>query len=175
MNAPMIDFLRPGRTPLLGWLLLVAGALAAGVALRLEQRLDDARTLRDQAQWQREQADATERQRREAAARPTPDSRRLDTALLEARRPWLPTLQAVETATVPPVYVLDFSVDPARGQVHLEGEAPDFDHAVAYVENLGGSNALVQARLASHEAVTDPATSRQLVRFTVNARWDAGR
>ncbi len=175
MNARTIDFLRPRRTPLLGWLLLVAGSLAVGIAVRQEQHFDAAQALRDDAEARFEHDETIARERSEAAAKPTPESRRLDAAELEVRRPWLATLEAVEAATSAPVYVLDFTVQPSKGLVHLEGESPDFDQAVAYVERLRSEGALSHASLASHESVTDAATARQLVRFSVNAIWGRER
>jgi hypothetical protein len=173
MTTRTIDFLRPARTPRLGWLLLAAGALALGVAVRLEQRLDDARALRDQATAERERVDEQARQRVALAARPTPEVHRLAGATSEMQRPWLLTLQGVEAATTPPVYVLNFSVDSAKGRIHLEGEVPDFEQAVAYVERLGQAASVVQPRLVSHEQVTDPATAHAVVKFIVEASWSA--
>ncbi len=175
MNARTIDFLRPRRTPAVGWLLLAAGALAVGFATRQVQQFDAANMLRDEAEARREHDEALARERRETAARPTPESRRIDAAALEVRKPWLATLQAVEASTSAPVYVLDFTVQPAKGSVHLEGEAPDFEQAVAYVERLRRESGLAQASLASHELVTDSASARQLVRFSIDALWEAGR
>ena len=171
MQAHTIDFLRLRRTPRLGWLLLVAGALAVGLAARLEEDLDLVRATRDKAIAQRERDDALERQRLEIAARPTPEGHRLAAATRETHRPWLVTLQSVEAATAPPLYVLDFTVDPTKGRVHLEGEAPDFESAVDYVERLGRVGGVVQPRLTSHEQATDSATARPLVKFTVDANW----
>lgn len=171
MSVRTIDFLRPARPPRLAWLLLAAGLLAAGLDFRLEQRLDDARVRRDLAQAEREAAEAQARDHLAIAARPTPETRRLAGAASELARPWLPTLRSVEAATLPPVYVLDLAVDPVKGRVHLEGEAPDFEQAVAYVERLGASGALVRARLVSHEQAQDPATGQSVVKFTVEADW----
>ena len=171
MNAHTIDFLRPNRTPGLGWLLLAAGVVAIAVAIRLDQVQLEARTLHEQAIAQREHEDSIEHQRLEIAMRPKPEGRRLAAAARETLLPWLPTLRSVEAATAPPVYVLDFTVDPAKGRIHIEGEAPDFEQAVAYVERLGQIGGVVQPRLSSHELVTDPAAAHPAVRFTVDTNW----
>ena len=87
MSTRSIDFLRSRRTPLLGWLLLVAGVLAAGQAARLEQRLEAARDSHDRAQAQLEHDEEQARQRQEAASRPTPESHRLAGAAAEVMPP----------------------------------------------------------------------------------------
>ena len=171
MKVRTIDFLRPVGTPRLGWLLLAAGVLAVGSAIRLEQRFEAAQMLRDQVNAEREHGDELARQRDKLAARPSAESRRLAGAAAETTRPWLPALQAVEAATLPPVYVLDFTVDPSKGRVHIEGDSPDFDQAVDYVQRLAQGGGIVQPRLVSHDQVSDPATGRSVVKFTVEAAW----
>lgn len=172
MSARSIDFLRSRRTPLLGWLLLVAGVLAAGQAARLERRLAAARESHDRAQAQLEHDEELARQRLKASSVPTPESHRLAGAAAEIRRPWLAALQTVEGATSAPVYILDFSVDPAKGRVHVGGESPDFDGAVGYVEHLANGGGVTGAQLSSNEQVAEPGTGRTVVKFTVEANWN---
>ena len=171
MSTRSVDFLRSQRTPLLGWLLLVAGALAAGQATRLEQRLEAARDSHDRAQAQLEHDEEQARQRLIAASLPTPESHRLAGAAAELQRPWLAALQSVEGATSAPVYILDFGIDPVKGHVHLGGESPDFDHAVGYVEHLASGGGVTGAKLSSNEQVTEPGSGRTVVKFTVDANW----
>lgn len=173
MSARSIDFLRSPRTPLLGWLLLIAGVLAAGQAFRLEKRLQAARERHDRAQAQLEHDEEQARQRLKAASLPTPETHRLAGAAAEIQRPWLAALRSVEGAASAPVYILDFSMDPAKGRIHLGGEAPDFDRAVGYVEHLADGGGLTGAQLSSNEQVTEPASGRTVVRFTVDANWSA--
>lgn len=173
MKVRRIDFLRSRRTPLLGWLLLVAGMLAAGQAARLEQRLEAARDRHDRAQAQIEHDEEQARQRLMAASLPTPESHRLAGAAAEIQRPWLAALQTVEGATSAPVYILDFSIDSAKGHVHLGGESPDFDQAVGYVVHLASGGGVTGARLSSNEQVTEPGSGRTVVKFTVDADWSA--
>jgi len=171
VRARRIDFLRSRRTPLLGWLLLVAGVLAAGQAARLEQRLEAARDSYDRARAQLEQDEEQARQRLIAASLPSPESHRLAGAAEEIQRPWLAALQSVEGATSAPIYILDFSIDPAKGHVHLGGESPDFAQAVDYVEHLASGGGLADAQLSSNEQVTEPGNGRTIVKFTVDAHW----
>jgi hypothetical protein len=171
VSAHRIDFLQSRRTPLLGWLLLVAGMLASGQAARLEQRLEATRDSHDRAQAQLEHDEEQARQRLMAASLPTPESHRLAGAAAEIQRPWLAALRSVEGATSAPVYILDFSIDPAKGHVHLGGESPDFDQAVGYVEHLASGAGVTGTQLSSNEQVTEPGSGRMIVKFTVDANW----
>ena len=173
MSVRSIDFLRSRRTPVLGWLLLIAGVLTAGQAARLEQQLKAARERNDRAVSQLEHDEELARQRVKAASLPTPESHRLGRAVAEIQRPWLAALQTVEGATSASVYILDFSIDPVKGRVHLGGESPDFERAVSYVEHLANGGGVKGAQLSSNEQVTEPASGRAVVKFTVDADWSA--
>lgn len=166
--ARRIDFLHPRPAPWLGWLLLAAGVAAAAATLRLEREQDAARAGRAELAARRERAAQQERLRR-AAARPAPQDPRLAMALAETRRPWLPALQAVESATAPPVYLTVFTIDPIRGRVRLDGEAPDVGQAIGYVERLAAFDALAGARLRSHEPAQDAASGQAVLKFAVEA------
>jgi hypothetical protein len=174
-----IDFVHKGTQPPMGWWLLGAGALAlAGTWLDATRVQNERAALADARQ-----VEALAERQRLAASAPIPlppaDARRRRNLSSQLRQPWLAMLHAVEGATQPPVYLLHLTVDPPRGAVHLEAEAPSFDHALAYVQQLEEDGVLTQARLKSHEPLSrvgapaqDPmAAPAQAVRFTVEATW----
>jgi hypothetical protein len=124
-----------------------------------------------------------------AAAQPTLAQRRWNQARPELARPWLAALSAIESATRPPVYLLSMNIDPATGVIRLEGEAPGFDQALAYVQALGAEPALSSATLESHSEVPSaggsaaaaalspptalgaPPSDRPVVRFSALTHW----
>lgn len=172
MSFEAVDFLRRPRQPRVGWILLMAGAVALGAAVWFEQH------------WAAERSEALRLHQLSLAARlikPKPvrpaestvAERRQQQAQMELRRPWLPALRAVEFATADPVYLLSLSIEPTTGLVKLEAEAPSFAHALAYVAVLDEGGVLNPAALVSHAEAQTPPTDRPLVRFTVATRWNA--
>lgn len=169
MNAS-IDFLHPRRAPALGWVMLVAGAIALTVAGVLEVRLRSERDSFEQARQRRAEALRLEREAARRPVVPTADERRLAQVAPLLRQPWLPTLRLVEKSTEPPVYLLSLSVNPSTGDIELEGEAPGFAEALDYMRSLDEDGLLGPARMRSHGSATDP-TGRQVTRFNIVTRW----
>ena len=171
MRAPAIDFLRPPRPPLLGWVLLAAGLLGLVGALWLEQRWSTERSAAErEAQAALDARRVDERPKPPPA--PTAAQLRWQQAQVELRRPWLPALRAMESATVNPVYLLSMSIEPATGLIKLEAEAPSFDHAMAYVQTLDEGGVLQPATLISHEQTSEQGSGRPFVRFAATTRWN---
>ena len=171
MSLQAVDFLRPAAIPKLAWWLLGAGVIALAAALWCDSRWADERA---EAQRVAESKAEAWRARQVVKPRAPPASeRRLQQAQKETSRPWLPALRAIEFATQDPVYLLSLSTDAATGNLKLEAEAPNFEHALAYVQVLGDGSALSPASLQSHEQALDPATGRRMVRFTVLTQWIA--
>jgi hypothetical protein len=170
MRSSAIDFLRPPRPPRLGWVLLALGVAALATALWLEQRWTSERAVAEQAE---QQALAAQRALRAPPppTEPTLAQRRWQQAQGELRRPWLPALRAIESATVNPVFLLSMTIEPGNGLIKLDGEAPSFDHALAYVQVLDEGGALQPATLLSHEQAVDPSGARGAVKFSVTTRW----
>jgi len=167
-----VDFLRPRKTPWVGWVLLMAGLAATTASMFVEGQWADERVRHEQRV--RNRAEAAHRARQESL-RPvplTPDQHRLQHISPQLRQPWLPTLRVVENATEPPVFLLGLAIDPAAGVVLLNGEAPTFDDALAYARRLDERDLLGPAQLRFHEQVTDP-TGKPVVRFTLATRWKA--
>lgn len=170
MSRSTIDFLRSPGTPTLGSVLLVAGALCCAVAIWLSNKWSTERLLALRAEQAAAEA-KREQLRPKPRTAPTIDQTRQAYAQLELRRPWLPALRAVESATVAPIFLLALTIDPATGLVKLEGEAPSLDHALAYGLMLDEGGALQSAVVNSHDLVTDPGSGRTVVRFAASTRW----
>ncbi len=171
MNATTIDFLHPRRTPWLGWCVLTVGSAMLIAALWLDSRWTAERAHRELAA--RKSLEAIEFKQRTAMQTPTPSADRLrfERIAPQLHQPWLPTLRVIENATAPPVLLLSLSIDPATGVVRLEGEASEFDQAVAYAQGLDDDSFIGPAQLRSHEIVTDSASGQAVTRFSIVTRW----
>ena len=170
MSLRRTDFLRPPPAPRAGWVLLISGLLMLGLSLAQAQRWESERAA--DAVLARQQADRLAA--RQKAARPLPptsEERRIQRARVEIERPWLPAMRAVESATTDPVYLLNWNFERGSGQLRLDGEAPSFEHALAYALRLDGEGPLTGATLVSHEPAPDAAGGGKVVRFTVFTRW----
>lgn len=172
MTARTVDFLRPPQQPRVGWLLLALGIAAIATALWCDQHWLARRAAVERAEREA-LAVQTATQKPPKPVEPSLAQRRWEQAQVELRRPWLPTLRAVESATVNPVFLLSMTIDPAKGLIKLEGEAPSFDHALAYVQVLDEGGALRPAQLVSHEQSADGAPGRPSVKFSAVTQWRA--
>lgn len=171
MSAARIDFQHPRRVPVIGWVLLVLGCTVLAAALWVERTWAAERAAAADA-W-RARAEAS-RQADELARQPKPpsaDELRQQAVAPLLRQPWLPVLRVIESATEAPVYLLALTIDPASGQIRIEGEAPSFGEALAYAQALRDDSVLQAAQLRFHEAFTDPNTGRQATRFSVTSQW----
>lgn len=170
MSGRPIDFLRPAQPPRIGWLLLTLGLAALSGALWCEQHWASERAAAKDAE---QQAQAAQRALHAPPppVEPTLAQRRWQQAQGELQRPWLPALRAIESATANPVFLLSMSIDPAKGLIKLDAEAPSFDHALAYVQVLDIGGVLQPATLVSHEQGLDPAGGRGPVRFSAVTHW----
>jgi hypothetical protein len=172
MSASTIDFLRPRRSSMLGWVLLALGTVALGTVLQVDRQWKRERVQQETAAAAR--TAETERRRRDAE-RPvslSPDQRRLARVSPQLRQPWLPVLRLLEGTTRPPVYLVALAIDPAAGAVRVEGEAPSFEKALEYAQALDQEGLLGPAELRSHEQMIDP-TGQPAVRFTIVTRWSS--
>jgi hypothetical protein len=167
MRLSDVDFLRRPAPPVLGWVLLAIGLLAVAGSLRFAQ---DWRQQRSRfANHESILASARQAPRRPVAPLPpTLPQRRWEQARQEQDRPWNAALGAIETATREPVYLLSMVVDPATGSIRLEGEAPAFDQALAYVQTLAAQPALSSATLESH---ADMGAGAGRIHFSALAHW----
>lgn len=171
MSAMRIDFRHGRRAPAAGWVLLLVGVATLAGALWVDRAW---RTERAAAEAAREARQDMDRRTREDANRPVPptaDELRLHAVAPQLRQPWLPVLRTIEATTEPPVHLLSLAIDPASGQIRIEGEAPTFADALTYANALRDDSVLQPAQLRSHEAYTDPNTGRQATRFAVTSQW----
>lgn len=170
MSGRAIDFLRAPQPPRIGWVLLALGAAALASALWCEQHWASERAA---AKLAAQQAQAALRalQTPPPVAEPTLAQRRWQQAQVELQRPWLPALRAIESATVNPVFLLSMTIEPSKGLIKLDAEAPSFDHALAYVQVLDLGGVLQPATLLSHQQGTDLADGRGTVKFSAVTGW----
>lgn len=173
MSIATIDFLHPRRTPWMGWVLLVAGAGALVLSLWAGQRWSSQRAELEAAKRQREESIQSARALADKPVPVTPQDLRVRAVSPQLRQPWLPLLRVVESVTEPPIFLLVMAVDPATGAVRLDGEAPGFAEALSYSQALRNDDVLTHAQLRSHDAVSDPNSGRQSVRFSIAAQWIA--
>lgn len=172
MSLQRIDFAKPrDRMPPLGAALLALGVLMmAATALCDEHWAADREQLR-QAALRREEALLARQQVKPVVAVPSANERRMQRAMAERSRPWLAALSAVEAATRDPVFLLSMTADAGNHSLRLDAEAPSFEHALSYTQVLPDGTGLASAQLLSHELVTDAASGRMVVRFSIAAQW----
>lgn len=171
MTQAAIDFLAPPPPRRFGVvLLLTAAAILAAVLwiARVWEHEEEAAHAADQRALELRRLQSVQA----AAPAPSADSKRWDQARLELAAPWLSALRAIEQATVNPVFLLSLDIEPATGTVKVVGEAPSFDHALAYVQVLDLDGALQPAQLTSHEKIVDP-SGRSIVRFSAVTTWSS--
>ena len=170
MNHVAPDFLRGPARPYAGWVCLGVGTLAIVAALAWDYHEAQGREAALRAQRQAQEAAGST-----TAPAPSPAERaaqqRVRQVQAELRMPWLAVLQAVEAATVKPVYMLSMSVEPSSGAVRLDAEATNYEQALAYARALGESGLLAPAMLVSHEQIAEAAPGRPALRFSVSTRW----
>ena len=169
MSGRAVDFLRAPQPPRIGWVLLMLGVAALAAAFSFDQRWASERAASERVEQQALDA----RRARQAPPPPvelTLAQRRWQQAQGELRRPWLPALRAIESATLNPVFLLSLTIEPSTGLIKLDAEAPSFDHALAYVQMLDEGGVLQPATLVSHEQGADVA-GRSTVRFSAVTYW----
>jgi hypothetical protein len=171
MSKRPVDFLSEPRPPLLGWLLLGIGLTALASALWCQQRWSDidAALLSTRAAIDAENALPAPQVRRE----PSLAQRRWEQAQGELQHPWLATLRTIEGSTTDPVFLLSLTIEPAKGVVRLDAEAPNFERALDYVQILDIDGTLQPAQLLSHEKAVDASGGKGTVKFSVLTHWIA--
>lgn len=174
MSLQIINFAkRHDGVPRLGVVLLALGVLMAVVTAVCDRQWAAEREQALQAQMRRDEAVRAHQQAQPAVVLPSADEKRLQHAEAERKRPWLEALRAIESATRDPVFLLAMNADVGSRSLRLDAEAPSFEHALSYVQVLPDGFGLASAQLLTHEMVTDAASGRQVVRFSVSAQWSS--
>lgn len=170
MRALALDFVRvPQRTPWIGVLLLVVGALVLGFvanherALVAQIELADARlsTLATRSQAKPTRPGDIEAQQQEI--------RHANEILQQLALPWGALFQVVESANDKEIALLAIQPDAGKRVLRLAGEAKNFDALLAYIARLEQSPMLGQVYLTSHEVRLQVA--EQPVYFALIANW----
>lgn len=169
MNLKGTDFLRAPSPPLMGWCLLVAGLAALAVCTTVWQRW--ASEMEQQRQEQEARLEVSRAALQPAVVTPpTAVQHQLQQARDELNRPWVGALEAIETVTIDPVYLLSLSFERGSDVLRLEAEANSFEEALGYVQKLAQTTPLRDAVLLSHAQTTNP-RGLNVVRFSVVMRW----
>lgn len=176
-NAPSavdLDFApaRRRRPGALGWVLLVIGLLAAGfagydmwvAARELDER--EALVARLRVELRQERPQHAVRDAAPISAEEREPAERV-AGLLNAD--WASFFTDLAGASHPEVALLELQGDAARGSLRMVGEAQSVEAAFAYLAQLQRAGMLREARIDSHEWVTQgPA---MVVRFVLTAQW----
>lgn len=176
-NAPAavdLDFApaRRRRPGALGWVLLALGVFAAGFAAydmwMAGRDLDEREALlaRLRAELHPEGAAQPARDAVPVSAEERAPAARVASAL---NADWAAFFTDLEGANHPQVAVLELQGDAARGSLRIVGEAQSVEAAFAYLEQLQRAGMLREARIDSHEWVTQG--PQMVVRFVLTAQW----
>lgn len=166
-----LDFVKSPAPPLLGVMLLVAGAALAGwcsweyaKAGELVASASDnlarwhARHQKIQAAAPRISSEAMEaEQRREKEIR----------AALAF--PWPSLFRQLEAAAIDDVAILAIQPDARKRQLRINAEAKDYDAVTAYIAMLGSQPRLQNVHLLKHQVEVD--AKQQPVAFSIGADW----
>lgn len=160
---------RPG---VLGWALLVIGVLASGFAAydawTAARELDERAALlaRLRAELRQDQPAQPAYDAAPVAAEERAPAERVAAAL---NADWAAFFTDLESAGHAEVALLELQGDAARGSLRLAGEAQSVEAAFAYLAQLQRAGILREARIDSHEWVTQG--PQMVVRFVLTAQW----
>lgn len=176
-NAPpqlALDFApRPQRPSVVGWVVLAVGVAAsawAGVEMVFQQR--STAVLDAAVQQQRAQL----RDTRPAAARDAMPAYALEPAAkvaAELNARWDRVFGELANVRIDGVALQEIVADAGRGTLRVIGHAGTLDQAFDYIELLHRAGVLRDVAIDSHEWAA--AGGRDVVRFTMSARWGAPR
>ncbi len=165
-------FERRPRAHWSGWLLLLAGCAALGVAwVDRSRRIDALDALR--VQVRQLQATLAERDRSRSNT-PLSDREadlhaRQQHALLRLHLPWARLLRAVEHTSNLSIRLASIRPDTAEGTVELSGHAATLQEAAGYLEQLQRTE-MTNVRMVSTEV--DQSQAQMPVAFAIKAHWN---
>lgn len=173
MRALHLDFQKQTPATRIGYGLIVAGGLAALLAMTTYS------AVRDDIERYREEASLRANQTRESSALPRGvgsergaiDGARAIVAHLAS--PWESLFRALEEIKEPNVALLALTPDVQKHRIRIYAEARNFDAMLSYYRALERSRALRGVVLVEHEIQHgDP---QKPVRFSMTAAWGEGR
>jgi len=164
------------RPPALLWGLALLGLVLAGsAALSLHAQTQERAALQaeiDQVSARlaaRRQAQAAREQARPEALISPVQAQAMNAVIAQLNTPWSAMLNAMETASMGPVALLEFNPDPKSHLVKGVAEARHSDAMIAFIERLKAQTAFNGARLSRHEYAEQDAT--QPIRFEFELIW----
>lgn len=170
MRALTLDFLRaPRRTPWVGMLLLITGALALGQAANHERALAGQIELADARLEILAKGSKTKPTQPADAEAQQQEIRHANEILQQLALPWSALFNAVETSNEKEIALLAIQPDAGKRVLRLAGEAKNFEALLAYIARLEQSPMLSQVYLSSHELRLQDA--EKPVRFALVANW----
>jgi hypothetical protein len=170
--VPELDFIDRRRAPgWLGWLVLIAGGIAAAGAIEHWQTLEsDVVALRDDNRRAARKAEQARVLARREQADPALRAR-IDVAhklSLQMARDWQPLFAELE-ARGQDVALLSVEPDAARGVLRVTGEARDLNALFAYAESFSDAQVVGAPRIEVFELKTRDGL--QVVAFSLRLRW----
>lgn len=171
MRALTLDFLRaPRRTPWVGMLLLIAGALTLGQVANHERALTAQIALADARLEILTKGSKTKPAQPADAEAQQQEIRHANEILQQLALPWSVLFKVIETSNEKEIALLSIQPDAGKRVLRLAGEAKNFDALLAYIARLEQSPMLSQVYLSSHELRLQDA--EKPVRFALVANWE---
>lgn len=176
MRALRIDFAaRRGASPA-GWMLLVAGLVAAVLVLFAHRDASERVAAQEAALRDVERS----LPRTASRALTAQETRARKASLAAAQRiedklnlPWGALFSTLESLADDDVALLSLAPDPRKQQLRLSAEARTLEAMLAFHRRLEGSDELGDVALVNHEIVEN--APERPVRFDLTARWSIDR
>lgn len=170
MRALTLDFVRTSRRmPWVGMLVLIAGAIALGVAANQE------RALAGQIELASARLEVLSKGGQAKPAKPVDveaqqqEIRNANEILQQLALPWGGLFKVVEVSNEKEIALLSIHPDAGKRVLRLSGEAKNFAALLGYIARLEQTPMLNQVYLANHEVrLQDP---QKPVRFALVANW----
>lgn len=170
MRALTLDFVHTSRrTPWIGVVVLLLGALAVGAAANQERALSgqielaSARLAAISKGGQAKPVQPVDAQAQQI------EIRNANEILQQLALPWSDLFKVVETANEKEIALLSIQPDAGKRVLRLSGEAKNFEALLAYIARLEQTPMLSQVYLSNHEVrLQDP---QKPVRFALVASW----
>lgn len=174
MRLIELDFQRRSIASPLGWALLAAGLLLAGVLWALQQRID-AQTARDAQELARLRPEQGGEVRQAPLSKA--DSLAQQASLAEMRRvsaalnlPWNGLFATLEALPLKDVALLGLTPDARKRLLRISAEARNLEAMLEFHQRLEDSDGLSDVSLLDHEVLVQVA--ERPIRFNLLATWE---